>query len=345
MQEDRVGKAGEGFLLRATTQDACVARLNPRQRVTHAKRLVHHSTSSHGPNVVPAHCLREGDEDGVPRLGIDISLHRLGEANGHQSVACGRSTWTASTEILGEDGDERRVVYHLDLIPGKGPDVRARGIRELSRLAEWNGRWKTLTISKDAGHGPTSSDHTACPGNRCKVVDGPLPCFSIFDPRPMTDVKNRVLPRPGERGPSAYSRFLGSASKSPGAWIQRIRGADAAGLGPSCFVCSGRPDRVGGLVFEAIPEPPPGHLARCREASQRLHSLHVVHGDINRYNILVTQDGSEITSTEVAEIGLRRPRPGWTKEMADLEKQLLEESGNGPPVLVSRRIVGEAVLC
>ncbi|KAG5946519.1 hypothetical protein E4U53_006574 [Claviceps sorghi] len=241
--------------------------------------------------------------------------------------------------IVRKNGDEQRVVYvelqYLDLIPEMSQTFGPGVIRELSKLAEWNGRWKTLTISKDAAGIRARADVFEPHGLPREQLQGggqPPDMFNIFDLEPMTDVKNRVS-RAQANGTECFlkiARFefeMASLAHESRAYEALMRqGSDLVPrlLG---YAYEETPDRVVGLVFEALSGYHPGieDLAMCREALQRLHSLNAVHGDINRYNMLVTQDGVKFIDLEVAEIG-SRDEAKMDKEMQELEKQLLDES-------------------
>ncbi|KAG6017798.1 hypothetical protein E4U54_002950 [Claviceps lovelessii] len=251
--------------------------------------------------------------------------------------------------ILRNDGQEQRVVYvlleYLDLIPETSQTFGPLVIRELSKLAEWNGRWKTLTISKDDDVGVTAradvfEPHGLPPREPPQEGEEPFRMFSIFDLEPLDDVKNRVsrVQVNGEECFLKIARFeFEVAALAHESRVYETLTRQGSNLVPRLlgYAYEETHDRAIGLVFEAIPGYHPGieDLAVCQEALQRLHSSNVVHGDINRYNMLVTQDGVKFIDLELSEIGTDHEAK-MDKEMKDLEKQLLDESGTGRPWLL-----------
>ncbi|QUC24017.1 uncharacterized protein UV8b_08258 [Ustilaginoidea virens] len=244
--------------------------------------------------------------------------------------------------ILRENGREQRVVYvllrHLDLIPEEsrtwGPGV----IRELSKLADWDGGWKTLTISKDDSGIRTRAnvfEPHRLPREQPPGLTSSL--FNICDLEPVQSMKSRVtrVQVNGEQCFMKISRFeFEVAAIAHEVKVYETLMCQGSTLVPRLlgYVYEETPDRVIGFVLEAISGHYPSikDLDMCRGALQRLHSLNIVHGDVNRYNMLLTKDGPKFIDLEVAEID-SQDGARMDKEMQGLEEQLMTESRIGCP--------------
>ncbi|KAF2651898.1 hypothetical protein K491DRAFT_681772 [Lophiostoma macrostomum CBS 122681] len=68
-------------------------------------------------------------------------------------------------------------------------------------------------------------------------------------------------------------------------------------------------------------------LSICETALGRLHELGLIHGDVNRYNFLVTEDGVKLLDFECL---LENASPeSMRKEMENVRAELVDESGRG----------------
>lgn len=68
-------------------------------------------------------------------------------------------------------------------------------------------------------------------------------------------------------------------------------------------------------------------LEACQEVVARLHSLGIVHGDLNRYNFIVSPLGVKLIDFENS--SLRGDVQAMAEEFAQLSDQLTEETGRG----------------
>ena len=95
--------------------------------------------------------------------------------------------------------------------------------------------------------------------------------------------------------------------------------------------------RIIGLLLEKAEEVREARiedLAFCEEAVERLHTLGLAHGDLNRFNFFVTEDsikliGFENSSMEVDGDYMRRESEG-------LSSRLQEETGRGGGFRISK---------
>jgi predicted Ser/Thr protein kinase len=87
--------------------------------------------------------------------------------------------------------------------------------------------------------------------------------------------------------------------------------------------------RVIGFLIEYVE----GHhatisdLPACKVAVGRLHGLDILHGDLNKYNFLISERGAVLIDFETAKRS--EDIEAMEKEVEELEGQLLDESGKG----------------
>ncbi len=72
----------------------------------------------------------------------------------------------------------------------------------------------------------------------------------------------------------------------------------------------------------------PDDVAACRAELGRMHSHGILHGDVNRYNFLIGGDGAA-TPIDFEKSQLGADKAALDKEMAGLERELRDESGQG----------------
>lgn len=97
-------------------------------------------------------------------------------------------------------------------------------------------------------------------------------------------------------------------------------------------------DRVFGFLFEKISGYCPGiaDLGLCQVALRELHGLNIIHGDVNRYNMFVTNEGVRFIDFEDSCIGPIEETNRWNQmkldEIRSLPEELSDESGRGRPL-------------
>lgn len=69
------------------------------------------------------------------------------------------------------------------------------------------------------------------------------------------------------------------------------------------------------------------HLSRCQNLLSRCHQLGLLHGDVNRHNFIVQEDGIKLIDFEHSEASLDKER--LALELASLPVELQDESGRG----------------
>ncbi|KAK6952841.1 hypothetical protein Daesc_005135 [Daldinia eschscholtzii] len=68
-------------------------------------------------------------------------------------------------------------------------------------------------------------------------------------------------------------------------------------------------------------------LSFCKTALKKLHELGLVHGDVNRYNFLVTEEGVKLLDFE--HLRENASPESMSKELESLRAELVDESGRG----------------
>ncbi|KAJ4155622.1 hypothetical protein LMH87_000858 [Akanthomyces muscarius] len=242
-------------------------------------------------------------------------------------------------------GGRATVVYvHVSTTEFLAEDNRTYGpgiIRLLSKLDEWRRPdWKTLTITMNAASTlqidvDAFQPHSMSPAS----IHGCYGLFDVLNLKREYNVKARTRHclargaevyvklarfefevRALEREVKVYHRLCGSA-------------VSPALVG---YVYEDTHDRVVGFITEELvghyPESTDDYVA-CSEALRDLHEVGVIHGDMNKYNIIMTKDGPKFIDFEASR--LRDETTDWEKlaekEKQNLYKGLSDQSGLGAP--------------
>ncbi|EPQ57819.1 hypothetical protein GLOTRDRAFT_126310 [Gloeophyllum trabeum ATCC 11539] len=104
---------------------------------------------------------------------------------------------------------------------------------------------------------------------------------------------------------------------------------DGLGIAPQFLGHLAEEGRVMGLLLEKVEGRLAGieDLDACRSALKRLHALGILHGDTNRHNYIVTDQGVKVIDFENAIVGGSQEQ--MDEECAQLALQLTETSGRG----------------
>jgi hypothetical protein len=102
------------------------------------------------------------------------------------------------------------------------------------------------------------------------------------------------------------------------------------------YVYEEEEDRVIGFLMEEIHgrHPGIGDLRICQYTVQQLHSIGIIHGDPNRYNIIITGDEARLIDFEASTL----QKEGHHKEASDELQKLIENL-----IRVSRQVFGPVV--
>lgn len=87
--------------------------------------------------------------------------------------------------------------------------------------------------------------------------------------------------------------------------------------------------RIMGFLLEKIEGHPASiqDLGNCETSLEKLHELGFLHGDVNRYNFLVTEDGVKLLDFE--RLQENASPESMHKELESVRVELIEESGRG----------------
>lgn len=224
-----------------------------------------------------------------------------------------------------------------------GPSI----IRRLSRLDEWQRPdWKTLTIAMNAASTVQIGVDAFQPHSMSPVfVYGCYHLFDVLDLKRQHKIKVRTRRCLNDGGAEVYLKlarfeFEVRALEREVKVYHMLRGS---ALAPALvgYVYEDTRDRVVGFITEKLvgqyPESTDDYAA-CSAALRDLHDKGIVHGDVNKYNIIVTKDGPRFIDFETSM--LRNETPNWDKlaekERCDLFEGLSDQSGLGAPWEIER---------
>ncbi|GKZ34884.1 hypothetical protein AbraIFM66950_005281 [Aspergillus brasiliensis] len=103
------------------------------------------------------------------------------------------------------------------------------------------------------------------------------------------------------------------------------------------YVFEETPHRVMGCIIEEVNgyRPSASDFGACQIALQQLHDLDIVHGDLNKHNMFITDEGVKFIDFEGSYVGPAENEEDWDKrkstEMQRLMGALLDKSGKGCP--------------
>ncbi|AEO60075.1 hypothetical protein MYCTH_95811 [Thermothelomyces thermophilus ATCC 42464] len=232
-----------------------------------------------------------------------------------------------------------RVVYvtitNLNIIPEEkrtyGPSV----IKELSKLSEWSGDWTTLRVYMDGDRIRCETDAFQPHALPEEHVLERYPKYDIFS----FDVRRSVNHRVSEVVYGGRTAFL-KIARFPFELPLLIREVEAyhrlaeSDVAPKLigYVFEESPDRVVGFLVESVE----GRVANvadfeeCSKALEKLHNL-VVHGDLCRYNIIITTNGPKFIDFEHSTPITEAENGLVDDEKQSLAEKLVDESGAGRP--------------
>ncbi|KAH0844297.1 Protein kinase-like domain protein [Fonsecaea pedrosoi] len=257
-----------------------------------------------------------------------------------------------------ESHDETRVVYvhvtDISILPEDAVTSNDELIRALSKLSGWYDKWTTFTVSRLGGEVHCRQDHFrahAIP--REKVLIG-YPHFDIVKLRALSYPKSRVT-YVDIGSQKCYMKIARFEFEIP--WILQELAAyhllakSNSTLGAELlgYVFEGS-HRVIGFLMTALPGRPasPADVGACQNAVRQLHSLGVLHGDLVRYNILITGDGPKFIDFENSSVRSDHENDRWddmtAQELDSLESTLLDPTDKGRPWEIAATNVPETGL-
>jgi RIO1 family len=228
----------------------------------------------------------------------------------------------------------------LDIIAENtyGPAV-IKGLRNIVDI--WDGQWITLTVFREGGKIYYTRDQWKPHSLPAEAASGDLPRLNFVDLEIGHQLKNRAFQLKSDRQilkicPFAYELpYFTQEIKTYTMLSQR-----ECRLIPrlSAYVYERSEDQIVGFVCEKFQGrvPGPDDHGECRRSLQDLHSYGVVHGDVNKFNILITVDGPRFFDLEKSvldtdEISLDKFTTLQEEELNKLEKALKADDGWGEP--------------
>jgi hypothetical protein len=169
-------------------------------------------------------------------------------------------------------------------------------------------------------------------------VLGSYPHFNVLDLTVAPSVKTRIY-RVVQDGTECFMKI--AHFKFEIAWLaQEVKAYHAFAchhslLAPKLlgYVYEEPHDRVVGFLFEKISGRRPGiaDLELCENALRELHKLGIIHGDLNRDNIFITNKGVKFIDFEDSCVRQAKDKDHWeqvkSEEERSLPEKLSDESG------------------
>ncbi|KFY73187.1 hypothetical protein V499_06713 [Pseudogymnoascus sp. VKM F-103] len=234
-----------------------------------------------------------------------------------------------------------RIVYvsvlHADIVP---PEHRTEGSRILSHLRllpGWDGEWRTLTARKRGGgvectvneseaHKLDGGAVSACAGPAYNILELER-CGRIIESMARVLVGGTVCV-------VKIARFrheleaLQREVRVYGALRDRKFGLCLGFIG---YVYEEEKSRVVGFLMEELygRHPDIGDLGACEDTVEQLHGVGVVHGDLNKYNIIISGNEAKLIDFEVSTFLEGGHHEKAKDELRQLAHQLLDTSEVG----------------
>jgi hypothetical protein len=201
-----------------------------------------------------------------------------------------------------------RIVYvsvSPDLIPKSDRTNGPKVLGHLEKVPKWNERWKTLTVGKTSD-GVLSEVDRFLPHSLAErhVSSG---YYNLLDLTRIRRISDRVslVSQSEQKGMLKIARFeheLEALSTEVKAYS--ILQAHHSALAPKFlgYVYEEEDNRVIGFLMEVLhgSHPQSRDQQVCEAAIQQLHGIGIVHGDLNKYNILIEGDTVKFVDFEVA---------------------------------------------
>lgn len=205
---------------------------------------------------------------------------------------------------------DSRVVYvsvlHGDIIP---PDCRTDGSRILSQLRNvprWEEEWMTLTVRKTPKGAESEPDEFLPHGLDLKNLDVSGAIFyNILDLNSIFRISDRIsrVKLHDQTWVLKIARFrheVPALQREVAAYS--VLSSQGFLLAPKFigFAYEETKHRTVGFLMEDISGRVPDirDLDQCMETVCKLHKSGIIHGDLNRYNFMMTQSGAKIFDFE-----------------------------------------------
>lgn len=243
----------------------------------------------------------------------------------------------------------RKVVYVLvndpEIIPEDSRTFPPAIIRELSKLEGWSNDWDTLTVDRDQSGVSVKLNGFKPHGLPEQFIQHDLRQVNILDLKILHQVKYRTLYANLDGMPCyvKFARFsfeLQDVEQEVEAYRYLMDRGFTMIPNFLGYVNEGNEgsQRVIGFLLEKIQgrHANINDLSRCEEALAKLHKF-IVHGDLNQYNIIITDNGPKFIDLERSSTKPDNENIEWeeqaAKEMQSLRTALSDDSGKGRPSL------------
>ncbi|CAI7646524.1 unnamed protein product [Penicillium glandicola] len=202
----------------------------------------------------------------------------------------------------------------------------------------WSDEWTVAHISRDETSGDlkTSISNRPLAGVKCQWHCTLLDCLELERIKPLTAaafeaVSHPTLPIIFQTSATVIAKIARFEWEIPR--IERETRAyqllEGSGLTPRFLGHIHENGRIMGFLLEKIEGHPASiqDLDICEAALGKLHELGFLHGDANRYNFLVTEEGVKLLDFECLQENASRE--SMREELESLRLELTEESGRG----------------
>ena len=237
----------------------------------------------------------------------------------------------------------QRVVYvyitNIEFIVEGSRTSKEELLRDLAGLNKWYDDWDTLTVYES---GEVKCNAFKPHGLSQSEIHAGYPLFNILDLKVRSLKKSRV--RVVQTDSTTYylkiARFkheLAALRHEIHVYIM-LKEKDPT-IAPAFvgYAYEGTTDRVIGFILEAVPgrRASIADLEACESVIRRLHRANIIHGDLLRDNILVTDKGVKLIDFENAYMDSEEGTQGWdrrkTEELDHLVAVLSSKSEVGKP--------------
>ncbi|KAI0799442.1 alpha-galactosidase A [Xylaria sp. FL0064] len=188
----------------------------------------------------------------------------------------------------------------------------------------YNEEWTVANISRDKTSGDlkTSISNRTLAGVKCQWHHTRVDCLELEKTKQLTAMAFEAV---------SHS-ILPITLPSPATMIAKIAPyqlLEGYGLAPRFLAHVHENGRIMGFLLEKIEGRSASFqdLSVCETALGKLHELGLVHGDVNRYNFLVTEEVVKLLDFE--RLRENASPESMSKELENLHAELVDESGRG----------------
>ncbi|KAK3293672.1 alpha-galactosidase A [Chaetomium fimeti] len=198
--------------------------------------------------------------------------------------------------------------------------------------------WTVANISRDKASGDltTSLLNRTLAGVKCQWHHTKVDCLELEKTKQLTamafEAVSPSIPQLASPPPATVIAKIARFEWELPRIEQETRAyqlLEGSGLAPRFLAHVHENGRIMGFLLEKTEGRPASFqdLSTCETALGKLHELGLVHGDVNRYNFLVTEAGAKLLDFECLQENANREL--MSKELGNLRAELVDESGRG----------------